>query len=377
MEVNNIKKLKPGFYTYMTDEFATVKVKFSFKIGDSFDEYLKTLILVFYLTRTNKLYKTRKEINDRCKELYGLEFSAFRENIGKINLLSFSMKMVSPVLVKDNYFKDACIFYKNMILEPNFKDNKLDTEVLSEIKKEILNNNTNILKNPANLQFKLFEKYASPTSTLNNYNILDLDYLKEFLDNLSDKDIISFYNNAISNYYGGYSFGNITLDDNNLLCDIFPFEGNNILDNYEIIDEITNGSDEIVSNETSQSYLYVVYRIKNFDFKKVHLYRAISTILNSGTGLCLKVLREKLGIVYAASTTTLIRRGFMYFRADIDKKNKELCLNGIDEIMTMLSNEEIISEKLKFVKDIAYEAYIQNLESVEANISEVEDYIFR
>ena len=138
MNIKNIKSNNNGFYYYKTDEFATIDIRYYFNYENTKENYIKAKILSNYLLKTNKLYKTQKEITDRSKELYGLSVNIGNKEFGSKTFIYFELKMANPRIIEEDYFNDALEFYKNIMLKPNFKDNKLDMEVFNQIKKKII-----------------------------------------------------------------------------------------------------------------------------------------------------------------------------------------------------------------------------------------------
>ncbi len=53
MDLNKLSNIN-GIYFYKTNDFATIKLKLLFKIGNTTEEIVKVRLLATYLERTNK-----------------------------------------------------------------------------------------------------------------------------------------------------------------------------------------------------------------------------------------------------------------------------------------------------------------------------------
>ena len=74
----------------------------------------------------------------------------------------------------------------------------------------------------------------------------------------------------------------------------------------------------------------------------------------------LEVLRTELGIVYSAYADFFSQRGFIFISAKIDKKNKDKCIEGINEIMKRLHDKEKIAKLLKYHQEKCNENHLYN-----------------
>ena len=375
MDFSRIKNNKNGFYYYQTDDFVTIKLEFDFLIGSTKEDYFKALLLSSYLNKTNSKYLRMKEISDKKKDLYALELKIGIKTIGIKIFLSFRVDMINPKVVDDEYFNDAIDFLKIMMLEPNFKNGKLDKDIFNQIKNEIINNESNVLKDSSKMQARLFRKNTLPESILNNRFCLDIEELKNIINSFSDKDIIDFYNKTMNSFYAGFAFGNLTDEQNNYLINKLNFKAIVIDNNYCVEDIISTGEKEIVSKDTTQSYLYVVYEIKDYEIKKSYIYRTICGMLNSMSGSLMQILREKLGIVYSVSANIFYYNGFMYVLAQIDKKNKDKALKGIEEAFNKIISDEYCNQYFVASKKRLEELYISQSEDINYNFEDFQKYV--
>ena len=372
----NIKNNK-GFYYYKTNDFATMYIRHYFNYENTKENCIKSIILSKYLIKTNEVYKTAKEISDKSKELYGLNVLVRQRTFGSKTMLSFELKMVNPRVIEEDYFLDALNFYKCIMLKPNFKDGKLDNELFNLIKKEIINKKKNEFKDPSIMNERLFYKNVIPNSDINNHNIADEKEFDSIINNIKDIDIINFYNEIINNYISSFAVGNLLDEEIKLIENAFNFKQIDFDYKYDYKDEIVNNDIEIISKDTTQSNIYFVYDIKDYDFKKSYMYDALNTMLLYNSGPIFNVYRTNLGIMYAGYAGILYNNGLLFIKIDIDKKNQEKSINGLKDVFNILNDKKEVSKLLKYAKEKRKELLNSHSEDILSIVKEVENYTLK
>lgn len=377
MDLNKLSNVN-GIYFYKTDDFATIKLKLLFKIENTIEEIVKVRLLSTYLEKTNKKYKSFKEIKDKCKYFYNMDIDFKQIFIGKENFLSFSVNMLSPRVIADDYLENAMIFIHEMLFNPNFENNKLDEKIITNLKKDLINEEERNLGNPKVIRERTLFKEVMPSSNLCINSITDISYFKNIINNISDKELINLYNKIINeSFYKGYVFGDINEKEIKIFNSLFLLKSKIMnLDFREFLD-INSGESE-VKHESNESDLKVVYKLENYDINKHYLYKTLSRMLNGSNGLCHKVLRSEMGLVYSSGAfiNKYMYFGFMIIGAGISFENKEKCLNGIDKIFTILKDKNIVEDLLKFAKEKQAQDDYVSREDINEVIRDLEGYIF-
>lgn len=365
-----------NFYTYQTDEFATIYVKHIFNIEYTQKNYFLAKILCAYLMRTNKVYKTEKEIQDRQKMLYNTRFLAKTEIRGTKLFIFFNIKTIDQTIIEEHFFDEVITFFQDMITKPNFSKDQLDKEVLEEIEKDILNNVQRVEKNPDKMQGILFYRHLLPESDF-NYKNPTYEEIKNLIENICDKDIIDLYHTILNSHIATYTFGNLSDDDNKLIKERFKFKTKDFDYKYEKKETLKEEYKIINSNDTTQSYLYVAYDIKDYQKENSHLYYSLIPMFISFQGLCHKILRDELGLVYFATVNFFMNRGIFYITAQIDKKNVDKTLAGIDDIMKRILDKDFLKEALKFSQEKFRQEIETSTEILNDNILNIEKFILK
>lgn len=378
MDTEKIETDGLGFYWYRTEDFATISLKFAFSFENTKESIVKARLLSRYMKRTNSKYRDKKEIKTACRELYGLNFRIGIDTFGTKTALTFSMAIADPRIIGEDFLADSLEFLRTIISEPAFKDGKADEEILNSIKIDIFDDESDEINTPSVFQSRLFFKKMLPESDINNSIVIDMDEFQAMLDNIDGTSIYEFYRATMKNFIGGYAFGNLTREEIEEIRHFFPYTTGFRDFEYANKEKLPNREDLITDADTSQSYLYVAYDIKDYTSEKKYLYETIEDILNSTTsGFCLQVLRTELGIVYHASATALLNRGIIYICAQIDRKNREIALKGIDKIYEMLQDEKAVSSMLEYVKEKESQLLYTNTENLSANIDELDSFVYR
>ncbi|MBR4830595.1 MAG: insulinase family protein [Bacilli bacterium] len=363
MRKKDIKRINDNTYFYKDDSGVSLYLDISFIFDTTRINDIKSEILVRYLTMINSVYKTRKEIDDKSKELYSLSFSPGWRNYNEKSVMFFSCRFIDPKAVKDDYMKDAIDFISNMFLKPAFKDNKLDKDKFTTIKKDIYNEYINMVKD---LGYDSNRKYKKCILKESVSNILSYDTKEELerdLNSLTDKDIIDFYNELLKNHYKTFFFGNYSKKDIDYILKLFNFnnEKNYIINTKQRFD-LKKEYNEYISKEYSQSILTVTYKIKDTDkYSKDYYASIISNIFNSLNGILHKILREKYGLVYSSGAYIPRESNVFCIEANIDKKNKDKTIEAIHEVINMLHDRKFVEERLNYAKGKIKESiYLSN-----------------
>lgn len=352
MRKNDIKRIKNRTYFYKDDSGVSLYVDFSFIYDTTRINDLKADILSRYLSFTNSVYKTRKEIDDRKKELYSLSFNSNNTNYIDKSIISYSARIIDPKAVKDDYMKDSIDFIYDMFFRPNFKDNKLDLYTFTTIKKDIYNGYINMIKELNYDSGVKFEKCVLKESVSNKLIYDTKEELERDLNSITDKDIIDFYNDLLKNHYKTFFFGNYSKKDIDYILKKFNF---NNTKKYKINEkqrfDIKKEYNEYISKKYSQSILTVTYKFNDVDkYSKDYYAVILGTIFNSINGILHKILREKYGLVYFAAAYMPRKSNVFCIEANIDKKNKDKTIDAIHEVLNMLKDKDFAEERLKYAK---------------------------
>ena len=299
--------------------------------------------------------------------------------VGSKNFFNFSAKLISPRVIKDNYLESAFEFLHDILFNPNFTNNKLDSEVFNEIKKSLINEEKKAMANPKVISKRDLFSSIVPNSNIITNTTLDIDEFTDIINNTTDEDIINLYNKIINeSFYRGYLFGDITDDEFNKFITLFPFKNSKEVLDYRDYQDIPFSTKEVINKDIKTSDIYVIYKLNNFDISKQHIYKTLNYMISSSIGLSQKILREERGLVYSSGAYINKYRffGFLMVGASLSEENKDICLDGIDEIFRRLKDENIVSKLLEYAKEKQNQLDYLSDENIEDVLSDLGEYIF-
>jgi len=378
VELKNVVNSGNEFYTYKTEDFVKIIINFTFFLpNNDYKTVLTASLLSEYLLKTNEIYKTYKEIEDKEKEYYDSYVDVYVDRYLNETFFSIEIGALDQTYIGDYYFNSFLDFAHDIVFKPNFKNNMLDKDIFKNMKKDRINELKIALANPKNLSQRILDNSVFPNTILSRGAFTNIEDYKKVINSITEEDIINLYNVIINeNYYKGYAFGNLSTEDINKIKSLFTFKPTIRKPEYFKKVEIQSGEKEIVDNNYNESIVCVIYEIKNCDVSKRYLYGILSDMLNGTNGLCHEVLREELGICYHASASFYSTFGFFKITALISKENKEKCLTGIDEIINRLKDKNKTEELLNFTIEKQNQEDYLSEEYFGANINDLENYIF-
>ena len=352
MQIEKVKSSSDGMHLYQTNEFATIQIKFIFLLENHSKKELALFnLLSIYLIRTNQIYKNQKEINNKLQYFYDMKINFELSIQGKQRFFSYRINLIDPKVISENYLNEAITFAHDILFKPNFINESLDKDLLEEIKKELINYKANEISNPNVISYNSFYESIFKGSFLGETYFTDITEVEELVDSITDKEIINFYHNLVdSSFYKGYVFGNISEEEYEKIKDLFSFSKKEVNLNYNEKIELREEYKEINNDDIKQSKLYVAYQIEDYDVNNIHLYKMLGRMLNSQNGLCHRILRDELGLVYSVYASIFLKAGLLYIKAGISEENKDKCLKGIDDIINELQNPNLVKELLEYGK---------------------------
>ena len=368
-------KEKNGMYLAYNDEFSEIKIRVLSKVNFNKKTGLISNILSNYISKTNTVYKTKKEICDKCDELYSLELGGGLTFIYNSVFYFLDISLIDEKVLNVKYFDDAIEFIKDIVFNIRIENNKLDKKTIDEIKKDLINKKRNSLANPRYRSMIHFSKNNFIDYKYTQNTITNIDEFIELIDSITDQDIIDFYNEVINSFYRGYVFGNVSDKEFDKINNLFTGPRNTKIIKYDTNIKLNDKDIEIGDDETTQSLLINTYYIDDNDSNYV-VYNVLDSMIDSMEGLLMELLRTKYGIVYSASTDISYNLKYLTIECDIDKKNKQKCLDAIDEMFEMLHDKTILQRQLDIAKkkyNETFETYTENKGSV---IMEVDKKVF-
>lgn len=325
-----------------TDKFKSICGALFFKMPVSSGMVITRNLIKNILIHSCNKYPTNRLLNINCLENYDAYYSASYRRDGNYATNFFLFNVLDDRYTKDGNIYEVLNTFKEIIFNPNIKDDKFDDEeydlayqkyktALEAVKERAKSYAAN----------KLFEQMSDNTPL--GY-IPNLDMLSKITNEKLYKEYLNMINNSeISFVIAGHDVSKINLED--LLSDCTSKVYNQNAKSNQVIND-----KELNNNENYnglQSVLEVGLKIEGLtDFESTYVMPVFNNILGSGASSRLfNEVREKNSLCYSCFSRYYKDDNIIEISAGIDNKDYEKALSLIKE--TVLSMENINDDEVK------------------------------
>lgn len=328
------------------NEFKTIQFALFFTDYDEKDTRVYRFLLPKLLISHSNTYKTKTLMQKKLEDLYGARLYTRSERHANLNVMSFMLTIVDPVIVDDYDLINQSIALLNDI----FVDRSYFDEDIFMEEKRLLIEQWETLKDHkrvyANVEFgKAFfgdDLSAYPMSgTLEDIKKLTLD------------DVISyyqkkFYDNEIKIIINGHIDEHIQTIKDSLLIKA-KSKDFDIEFKFRDVKTLNQIQEETKMN---QAILKLGYHLPIFRFDP--LYEAalcVDTILGGyPESRLFKEIREKQGLCYDVSSNFDFYKGVLIVSSGVSKQQKDYALEEIIKEVDRLKIDKVDLEELSYAK---------------------------
>ncbi len=328
------------------NEFKTIQFALFFTDYDEKDTRVYRFLLPKLLISHSNTYKTKTLMQKKLEDLYGARLYTRSERHANLNVMSFMLTIVDPVIVDDHDLINQSIALLNDI----FVDRSYFDEDIFMEEKRLLIEQWETLKDHkrvyANVEFgKAFfgdDLSAYPMSgTLEDIKKLTLD------------DVISyyqkkFYDNEIKIIINGHIDEHIQTIKDSLLIKA-KSKDFDIEFKFRDVKTLNQIQEETKMN---QAILKLGYHLPIFRFDP--LYEAalcVDTILGGyPESRLFKEIREKQGLCYDVSSNFDFYKGVLIVSSGVSKQQKDYALEEIIKEVDRLKIDKVDLEELSYAK---------------------------
>ena len=347
-------------------DFQTIIIRVMFPFYDE-DEYLtKSTLLPSMLMYMNNKYSTEEEFQKNRKKNYILSTSCNKMTVGTNMCLCFSMVIPDINALGFDNLDEQFSFFSDIIYNPKIIDGGFDKNELSREKRNLELSIDNALKNLKPYQavkgLELVDDEGILSSTVENHRYQ--------LDDIDSMNMYDLYLKIIKSYHPAiFIFGNVDEKRMNKLADKYLYKNFSDVDKIErrynhflkAYDKETNFVEEKKNfKDSSVSFYYKIKDMSEDDFTKLSLVRSLLTSLSSR--LLNKKLRDEHDLIYSSKAVAYLRFGLFEITAYINKKNKDIVIEKIKEVMEDIKNPDYIREYLNNIKERRRIALIKSLD---------------
>lgn len=336
-------------------DFQTIIIRVMFPFLEEEDILVKSVMLPSLLMYMNNKYPTEEDFQKNRKKNYILNVNCNKVIIGTTACLCFNLIIPDIKALGFDNLEKQFEFFSEVIYNPKIIDGGFDkNEVFREIKNLNLNID-NAMKNLGPYQairgMELVDDIGVFSRTIENH--------REQLNDITPENMYDLYLNIINSHHPAiFVFGDVEDKKINNLINKYLYK--NISSNYSIEKRFNyflkprNKEYNFVQEkkdfkDSSVSFYYKIKDMCEEDFSKVSLVRLLLTSLSSR--LLNKKLRDENDLVYSSKAIAYLRYGVFEVTAYINKKNKDIVIDKIKEVMDDLKNPDNIREYLENIKE--------------------------
>lgn len=353
--MNNIYKIN-------SEKFKSIYFSINFTMPVNKRQISENALLSAVLGKSNKKFKTQKEIQMYLYSLYGANFDIGIEKFGDLYNIEFRGECINKKYLPNNtdVVNEVLEFLYNAIYNPNVLNGAFDEEVVEREKDFILNKIREVKDDKLRYGIRKMEELMCKDEPFSTYVYGDEDDIYK----ITSSDLYKRYNEVISN-----SCITFIISGNLLGYEDIEEKVNNIFNNklvsklnYKelIYNRKLNHNQEVVeeSQQTTQSVLSYGLRINNpnsNDFYKLSVYNAL--LGGTPSSKLFQNFREKESLAYTVRSRYYRFKDIIIIYAGIQKENYEkaklVLENEINKIKDgEISDEEFEASKKSIISDL-------------------------
>ncbi len=348
-----------NIYKISNNKFKTVYFSYNFTLPVKKEDISYYSVLSSVLAKTNKVYKSQKEISEYLYSLYGASFDINIEKIGDLFNLEFRIEFVNDKFLDgdSNVLESALKFLYTMIYNPVFVDGNIDNTLVEREKQSILEKILTRKDDKLKYSVNRTEELLCGDEPFGTFLYGEEDVVK----GITSGDLEKYYNKMINDALISVIIsGNLDGYDNleNMTKEIFGKSANNVNKNSEFL---TNVHDSINDNkceeikekaDTVQSVITYGLRVKDFNINEFFILNVYNAVLGATPSSKLfQNFREKESLAYTVRSRYYRYKDFIIIYAGINSKNYEKAKEVLNKELKDMQLGNISDEEFKAAKE--------------------------
>ncbi len=361
MEYKRIKKENKTYHLINTDRFKTITIVLFFTKEFNKNDIVFGNFLTNNLVYSSKKYNTKNKIASYGEDLYGTKISSSFLINGKCETISFTLEYINPKYTESKYQSLSLDFLKEIVLNPNVKNNEFNHDYFEIIKKDAISNVKNIKDNP-NLFASIEYSKIMYKGTPNEYS--SIPSLKD-IEKVNPKNLYDFYKALFD---GSFKvdiciLGDVNNDIVDIINDMFSsIKSNNKKYDFMIKSKFENKvTEKIDSLDFNQSKLYIGYKLDKMNYHEFnHVLRVYNTILGTmNDSILFNIVREENSLCYSIGSYVTRYNPSLTIYAGINKKNYDKTIELIKSCVSSMSDKKVLERLFSSAKKMI-NTYINN-----------------
>lgn len=346
--MNNIYKIN-------SEKFKSIYFSINFTMPVNKRQISENALLSAVLGKSNKKFKTQKEIQMYLYSLYGANFDIGIEKFGDLYNIEFRGECINKKYLPNNtdVVNEVLEFLYDAIYNPNILNGAFDEEVVEREKDFILNKIREVKDDKLRYGIRKMEELMCKDEPFSTYVYGDEDDIYK----ITSSDLYKRYNEVISNSCITFIISGNLLGYENIEEKVNNIFNNKLVSklNYKelIYNQKLNHNQEVVeeSQQTTQSVLSYGLRINNpnsNDFYKLSVYNAL--LGGTPSSKLFQNFREKESLAYTVRSRYYRFKDIIIIYAGIQKENYEKAKLVLENEINKIKDGEISDEEFEACK---------------------------
>ncbi|MBQ3020618.1 MAG: insulinase family protein [Bacilli bacterium] len=330
------------------DRFNKTSINFMFQFKIDKEDIMGITILRNLMLYTNKKYNSEELFAREKLNRFILSYGVSLQFINDIVFMNFSIILPNPNIIKDDYIENAINFILDTIYLPNINNNLYDNELFEREKRIYIENLLNDYKNAGFIAEKNMLDLVDEEGVFSKLKYKDLVNI----NSLRNEDVVNIYNKYIKNtlpfiFINGLIEKKIIEDIIIRYIDKLNLKRNKKLIDYTNYLVKNNYIEKKDNSHFYESFLYLIYNIKDYKENDEYKLLLINLLLNSNSSdILFNNLRKKSNLVYTCGSSCLLKNNVLIVKAITSKKNIDMSIMVIKEVMESLKEIDNYKENI-------------------------------
>ncbi len=348
MEYKKISRENYNLHLIKNDRFKTVNVDIYFSSVFNKENIPFINLLVKLLVYSTKKYNTKNKIATVSEDLYNASISTGYIAVGNLQGFLVSLGFINPMFTEETMYEESFKFLKEVIFNPNVKDNAFDEETFNLLKTNFIREIDSMRDRPNIISYENYKKIMH-MGTSAEYSLLGTS--KDY-DKLNSRNLYTFYKKLLhTSKIDILIMGDVDEDKVIELTD--KMFKNNATEYQKLetlfINEKTKDKPAIKTEpyKFNQSILHMGYKFKDLtEYEIKYVLPIYNVILGSMNNSVLFVnVREKNSYCYSISSAVSKFSKSLTITSGINRKNYKNVVSEIKLCMKLMNDEKFISKQ--------------------------------
>ena len=349
MNYSKIDKQNYQIHLIKTNKFKKTVVNISFKqpINNKIDVIKKDILCNLLILGTKK-YKSRRELEIKCEDLFGASLNIKNKKAGSYNLFSLTASFLNDKYTLEDTCNESISFFIEVLFNPLIINNKFDDKLVEIAKKGYLEDIKSIQENPNQYSVTMMRNLIAKESL---YAFSPYFYINE-INNIQNNDLVKTYFDILNNSQVDISIiGDV---DEKILqkFDNLPIKANKYNNSVYDLINTNNKVEKIEEGKYSQSKLVLAYQLKSLtETEKMYVSYIFSFILGgSSDSLLFKKLRQDNSLCYYADSNYNLFYQMIEINVGLESTNYDKAVSLIKVAIEEMKNGNITDDDIEKAK---------------------------